>query len=64
MTTNEIAKVRRSKILFESRVKMGELLDTETGDALQRPRETCEGSRGTPGPTKKPVLLIVAKGKE
>ena len=46
MRTAQKQKPQRSKILFESRVKMGRLLDTETGKPLQRSRETFEGFRG------------------
>ena len=42
----ETSKNSRSTVLVESRVNVGKLLQAETGNALQRPRETCEGFRG------------------
>ena len=44
-----------------ARNQMGESNDTQSGDALQRPRETFEGSRG---PLSPPVKLIRIKQSE
>ena len=44
-----------------ARNKMGKSINTQSGDALQRPRETCEGSRG---PLSPPAKLIRIKQSE